>query len=151
MGLSGFHGNGGNVTNAAAALGGNPNAIGGYHQVQSNNGLQGSSATSYPNGGYATGGGQYPSSMLMNMNGYNYPSSMINMMNLQNRHAAMQQQPQMMYHRSPLIPPNTGYYYNYGPPPYSYPEVPNYNNTTDHSAATHMFSDDNTSSSCSIM
>ncbi|XP_021292696.1 heavy metal-associated isoprenylated plant protein 37 [Herrania umbratica] len=144
MGLSGFHGNGPNVANAAA-LGGNPNAVGGF-QVQSNNGLQGSSAASFPNGGYVNG--QYPSSMLMNMNGYNYPSSMMNMMNLQNRHA-MQQQPQMMYHRSPLIPPSTGYYYNYGPPPYSYPEAPSY--TADHSAATHMFSDDNTSSSCSIM
>ncbi|XVF02821.1 hypothetical protein REPUB_Repub04eG0207300 [Reevesia pubescens] len=141
MGLSGFHGNGAN----AAALGGNPNAIGGF-QVQSNNGLQGSSAASLPNGGYATG--QHPSSMLMNMNGYNHPSS--SMMNMQNRHA-MQQQPQMMYHRSPLIPPSTGYYYNYNynPPPYSFPEAPNYN--ADHSAATHMFSDDNTSSSCSIM
>ncbi|XVE92061.1 hypothetical protein REPUB_Repub01dG0065000 [Reevesia pubescens] len=145
MGLSGFHGNGANVSNAAAAaaLGGNPNAVGGF-QVQSNNGLQGSSAACFPNGGYATG--QYPSSMLMNMN----PTSMMNMMNLQNRHA-MQQQPQMMYHRSPLIPPSTGYYYNYNynPPPYSYPEAPNHN--ADHSAATHMFSDDNTNSSCSIM
>ena len=142
MGLSGFHGNGATVSNAAA-LGGNPNV--GGSQVQSNNGLQGSSAASFPNGGYATG--QHPSSMLMNMNGYNHPSSMMNM-NLQNRHAAMQQQPQMMYHRSPLIPPSTGYYYNYSPP-YSYPEAPNYN--ADHSTATHMFSDDNTSSSCSIM
>ncbi|XWS22816.1 hypothetical protein CRYUN_Cryun29cG0068400 [Craigia yunnanensis] len=143
MGLSGFHGNGSNVANAAA-LGGNPNAVRGF-QVQSNNGLQGPSAASFPNGGYATG--QYPSSMLMNMNRYNYPSSIMNM-NLQNRHA-MQQQPQMMYHRSPLIPPITGYYYNYNPSPYSFPEAPNYN--ADHSAATHMFSDDNTSSSCSIM
>ncbi|XWS69305.1 hypothetical protein CRYUN_Cryun04dG0167800 [Craigia yunnanensis] len=149
MGLSGFHGNGANVSNVAA-LGGHPNVVGGF-QVQSNSGLQGSSAASFPNGGYATG--QYPSSMLMNMNGYNYPSSMMNM-NLQNRHAAMQPQPQpqpqpqMMYHRSPLIPPSTGYYYNYSPP-YSFPEAPNYN--ADHSAATHMFSDDNTSSSCSIM
>ncbi|EOY00920.1 Heavy metal transport/detoxification superfamily protein isoform 6 [Theobroma cacao] len=144
MGLSGFHGNGANVADAAA-LGGNPNAVGGF-QVQSNNGLQGSSAAIFQNGGYVTG--QNPSSVLMNMNGYNYPSSMMNMMNLQNRHA-MQQQPQMMYHRSPVIPPSTGYYYNYGPPPYSYPEAPSYN--ADHSAATHMFSDDNTSSSCSIM
>ncbi|XWS34517.1 hypothetical protein CRYUN_Cryun21dG0045000 [Craigia yunnanensis] len=141
MGLSGFHGNGANIVNAAA-LGGNPHAVGGF-QVQS---MQGSSAGNFPNGGYATG--QYPSSMLMNMNGYNYPSSMMNMMNLQNRHA-MQQQPQMMYHRSPLIPPSTGYYYNHNPPPYSFPEAPNYN--ADHSAAIHMFSDENTSSSCSIM
>ncbi|XP_022775673.1 heavy metal-associated isoprenylated plant protein 37-like [Durio zibethinus] len=141
MGHSGFPGNGANVANS---LGGNPNAVGGF-QLQSNNGLQGSSTASFPNGGYATG--QYPSSTLMNMNGYNYPSPM-NMMNLQNRHA-MPPQPQMMYHRSPIIPPSTGYYYNYNPPPYSFPEAPNYN--ADHSASTHMFSDDNTSSSCSIM
>ncbi|XVF43655.1 hypothetical protein PTKIN_Ptkin02bG0058100 [Pterospermum kingtungense] len=155
MGLSGFHGNGANnVSNAAAALGGNSNAVGGF-QVQSNNGLQGqgSSAASFPNGAYVTTG-QYPSSMLMNMNGYNYPSSMMNMMNLQNRHAIQQQQPQMMYNRSPLIPPSTGCYYNYSPLPYSFPEAPYYNNAynADQSAtATHMFSDDNTSSSCSIM
>ncbi|XP_022726295.1 heavy metal-associated isoprenylated plant protein 37-like [Durio zibethinus] len=144
MGLSGFHGIAANVSNAAA-LGGNPNAVGGF-QVQSNNGLQGSSDVSFPTAGYATG--QYPSSMLMNMNGYNHPSSMMNMMNLQNRHA-MQQQPLMMYNRSPLIPPTTGYYYNYNPPPYSFPEAANYN--AEHSAATHMLGDDNTSSSCSIM
>lgn len=148
--MMGFHGNGGanNVSNAAA--------YGGF-QVQPNNGLlhQGSSsAASFPNAAYVTGQ-QHPSSMLMNPNGYNYPSSsMMNMMNMQNRQA-MQQQPQMMYHRSPLIPPSTGYYYNYyNPLPYSFPEVPNYN-AADHSAAaaatSHMFSDDNTSSSCSIM
>ncbi|XVF85331.1 hypothetical protein PTKIN_Ptkin17bG0109200 [Pterospermum kingtungense] len=151
VGLSGFHGNGGNVANAAAALGGNiPNAVGGF-QVQSNNGVQGSSAPSFPNGGYATGQYQYPSSMLMNTNGYNYPSS--SMMNLQNRHA-MQQQPQMMYHRSPLIPLSTGYHYNYyyNPPPYSIPhEAPSYHADHSTASATQIFSDDNTSSSCSIM
>ncbi|XVE85385.1 hypothetical protein DITRI_Ditri17bG0086700 [Diplodiscus trichospermus] len=141
MGLSSFHGNGAN----GAALGGNPNAVGGF-QGQSNTGLQGSSAASFPNGAYATG--PYPSSMVTNMNGYSYPTSMMNMMNPQNRHA-MQQQPQMMYHRSPLIPPSTGYYYNYNPPLYSFPEVSNYN--ADHSAATHMFTDENTGSICSIM
>ncbi|KAL4361282.1 hypothetical protein GQ457_04G009030 [Hibiscus cannabinus] len=143
-GLSSFHGN---VPNASV-VGANPNAVGGYHQVQSNNCLQGPHASSFPNGGYANG--QYPSSMLMNINGYNYPPSVMNM-NLQNRHA-MQQQPQMMYHRSPLIPPNTGYYYNYNPPPpYLLPEVPNYNADHQPTATTHMFSDDNTSISCSIM
>ncbi|KAK8529259.1 hypothetical protein V6N13_102192 [Hibiscus sabdariffa] len=134
-GLSSFHGNVPNGVPNASVVGTNPNAVRGYHQVQSNNCLQGPPASSFPNGGYATG--QYPSSMLMNINGYNYPPSVMNMMNLQNRHA-MQQQPQMMYHGSP-------------PPPYSFPEVPNYNADHQPTATTHMFSDDNTSSSCSIM
>ncbi|KAK8627572.1 hypothetical protein V6N13_135181 [Hibiscus sabdariffa] len=143
-GLSGFNGNCANVIPNASVIGADPNGVGGYHQVQSNNCLQGPSATSFPNGG------QYPSPMLMNINGYNYPSSMVNMMNLQNRHA-VQQQPQMMYHRSPLIPPSTGYNYNNNPPPYSFPEVPNYNADHQSTATTHMFSDDNTSNICSIM
>uniref|UniRef100_A0A5B6ZJN2 HMA domain-containing protein n=1 Tax=Davidia involucrata TaxID=16924 RepID=A0A5B6ZJN2_DAVIN len=154
MGLAGFHGNGANINNvaAAAALGGNSNGLGGGFQAQPSNGFQGSSSsTGLPNGGFATGGHHHPSSMLMNMNGYqqqyNNPSSSM-MMNLQNRHAT--QQPQMMYHRSPFIPPSTGYYYdhnyNYSPVPYTYSE-PNYNG--DHSA-THMAIDENTSS-CSIM
>ncbi|XP_021887128.1 heavy metal-associated isoprenylated plant protein 37 [Carica papaya] len=149
MGLAGLHANGanmGNATGSAAALGGNRNGLGGF-QVQPNNGFQGpSSAAGIPNNGYVTG--QYPSSVLTNMNGYNHPSAMMMNMNMQNRHV-MQQQPQMMYHRSPFIPPNTGYYYNYShAAPYSYPEHPNGNG--DHSAATHMFSDENTGS-CSIM
>ncbi|KAE8719649.1 AICARFT/IMPCHase bienzyme family protein [Hibiscus syriacus] len=149
-GLSGFHGNGANVVPNASVLAANPSAVGGYHQVQSNNFLQGPPASRFPNGGYATG--QYPSSMLMNINGYNYPSSMMNMMNLPNRHGMQQQQPQMMYHRSSLIPPSTGYYYNYNPPPpYSFPEVHNFNADHQPTATTHMISDDNTSSICSIM
>ncbi|THG02452.1 heavy metal-associated isoprenylated plant protein 37-like [Camellia sinensis] len=170
MGLAGFHGNGANNASAsasasasavAAALGNNSTGGlglgGGFHQVQQpSNGfpLQGSS-------GLATGHQHHPSaaSMVMNMNnGYhqqynNYPSSSV-MMNLQNRHALQQQQPQpqpqMMYQRSPYIPPSTGYYYNnnYSPVlPYTYYSEPNPSN--DHSA-THMFSDENTSS-CSIM
>jgi hypothetical protein len=146
--LPGFHGNGANVSNAAAAiaaLGGNPNGLGGL-QVQSNNNA------GFPTGGYATG--QYPSSMLMNMNGHNHPTAAALMMNMQNRNVS-QPPPQMMYHRSPYNPPTTGYYYNYSPAPYPYPypdpytEQPNYNG--DHSAAsTEMLSDENTSS-CSIM
>ncbi|KAK3189575.1 hypothetical protein Dsin_029136 [Dipteronia sinensis] len=147
---AGFHGNGGNVNNTtAAALGGNPNGLGGFQavqQLQPNNGYQNSSAAVFPNGGgYATSK-QYPSSMLMNMNGYNnHPSSQMMMnMNMQNR------QPQMMYHRSLFIPPSTGYYYNHTPvPDYYPPEQLNYSGC-DHSSAAHMFSDENTSS-CSIM
>ncbi|XP_011023098.1 PREDICTED: uncharacterized protein LOC105124691 [Populus euphratica] len=148
--LPGFHGNGANVSNAAAAaaiaaLGGNPNGLGGL-QVQSNNNA------GFPTGGYATG--QYPSSM--NMNGHNNPTAAALMMNMQHRNVS-QPPPQMMYHRSPYNPPTTGYYYNYSPAPYPcpypypdpYTEQPNYNG--DHSAAsTEMLSDENTSS-CSIM
>ncbi|KAB1205669.1 Copper transport protein ATX1 [Morella rubra] len=139
MGLAGFHGNGINVA-PAAALGGNSNSLGGF-QVQSNNPYQGSSAA-LP----VPTGGQYPASMLMNMNGYNNPSPMMMNMNMQARHAM--QQPQMMYHRSPFVPPSTGYYYNYSASPnrYSYNEA----NYSGHNSAAHMFSDDNTSS-CSIM
>lgn len=52
---------------------------------------------------------------------------------------------QMMYSRSPaLVPPTTGYYCNYDPVAVN--EYGGGNNS-----ATHMFSDDNTTSSCSIM
>lgn len=137
MNLAGFNGNNNNGAGSATVLGGNSNGLGGFPA---------GSTASIPNGGFVTG--QYPPSMLMNMNGFNnHPSSL---MNMQARHA-MQQQPQMMYHRSPFVPPNTGYYYNYNnyiPANYSYANAcyP----TDDHSAA-HMFSDDNTTSSCSIM
>ncbi|EEF31327.1 chloroplast-targeted copper chaperone, putative [Ricinus communis] len=154
MNLAGFHGNSANVANSAAGggLGGNPNGLGGFQQVQSNTGYQGSSAAGFPTGGFTTG--QYPSTMLMNMNGYNHPAANM-MMNMQNRHAMPQQQqhqqPQMMYHRSPFIPPNTGYYYNYSPAPYpSYTEQPTNHNGDNSTATTHMFSDENTGS-CSIM
>ncbi|GMY18519.1 heavy metal-associated isoprenylated plant protein 37 [Fagus crenata] len=155
MGLAGFNGNGINVASSAAGFGSNPNGLGGF-QVQPNNGHQGSSG-GYPTSGYATGN-QYPASMLMNnMNGYNHPSPM--MMNMQARQNMLQQQqqqqqqPQMMYQRATMVPPSTGYYYNYSPSPsrcpspYPYTE-PNYSG---HNSAAHMFSDENTSSSCSIM
>ncbi|KAL0408947.1 UNVERIFIED_CONTAM: Heavy metal-associated isoprenylated plant protein 37 [Sesamum radiatum] len=139
MNLAGFHGNG--VNNVVPVLGGSSNGIvgggGGGFQVQPNNGLQGSSG-GFPINGLATG--HSPSSMMMNINGY-HPSPM--MMNLQQN-----RQPQMMYNRSPFVPPTTGYYYNYGPVPYT---LPGYGTEpeSDHST-THMFSDENTSS-CSVM
>lgn len=146
MNLAGFHGNGANIPTTATALGGSANGLNRFQAVQPNNGFQNSTAAA----GFPNGTGQYPpSAMLMNMNGMNQPSQMMMNMNMQNRHAL--QQPQMMYHRSPVVPPNTGYYYNYSPAPHSYPEQPNYSG--DHSVAaatTHMFSDENTSS-CSIM
>ncbi|XP_062111061.1 heavy metal-associated isoprenylated plant protein 37-like [Humulus lupulus] len=165
LNLGGFHGSGPSLS-TSAGMGGNPiNGLGGY-QLQSNNNGYPASSTGLPNG-YATG--QYPSSMLMNMNGYNNhtsPSStspMMTNMNTMNmhqarQHAMMQQQPQVMYQRSPFIPPSTGYYYNYSPYPaqaapahpipYSYAE-PSYGSGSDTSAA-HMFSDENTNG-CSIM
>lgn len=158
MNLAGFNGNGANVGSATILGGNNSNGLGGL-PVQSNNMIQGSSAV-IPNGGFATGQ-QYPPSLLMNMNGFNnHPSPsplMTNNMNMQARQA-MQQQPQMMYHRSPYIPPNTGYYYNhnnhhnYSPANYSSYAMPSYpgGGGGDNSAA-HMFSDDYTGSSCSIM
>ncbi|XP_020222672.1 heavy metal-associated isoprenylated plant protein 37 [Cajanus cajan] len=152
MNLAGFHGNGANVGSATVLGGNNSNGFGGF-PVQSNNMIPGSSAA-FPSGGLASG--QYPSSLLMNMNGFNNhtsPSPLMMNMNMQARQA-MQQQPQMMYHRSPFVPPNTGYYYNhsgYSPAHYSYSYgLPSYPGGDDHTAA-HMFSDDNTSSSCSIM
>ncbi|XP_059655415.1 heavy metal-associated isoprenylated plant protein 37 [Cornus florida] len=158
MGLAGFHGNGANNVNVAA-LGGNPNSnsnvLGGF-QVQPNNGnFQGPSSNGIPNGGLATGGHHPSSSMMMNnMNMNGYPSASM-MMNMQNRLALQQQQqppqqPQTMYQRSPFIPPSTGYYYNYNynPIPYNYNTYSEPNSNGDQ--ATHMFSDENTSS-CSIM
>ncbi|CAA0833009.1 Heavy metal transport/detoxification superfamily protein [Striga hermonthica] len=97
-----------------------------------------------------------PSSLgMFNANGHGFnqfhhpASSAMMMMNLQNR----AQQPQMMYNRSPFVPPSTtGYYYNYGPVPY--PTVP-YSSIEPECArsgypAHDMFSDENTSS-CSVM
>ncbi|XAR72268.1 hypothetical protein NMG60_11018849 [Bertholletia excelsa] len=147
MGLAGFHGGTGpSSIGTATVLGGNASGMGGgaFQAQQPINGFQG-----FPTGGLVTGQ-QNPSSMLMNMNGgyqqYNHPSASV-MMNPQNRHAM--QQPQIMYQRSPYIPPSTGYYHNYinyGPVPYTYSE-PNYSNPN---SAAHMFSDENTDS-CSIM
>ncbi|MCH91334.1 heavy-metal-associated domain protein, partial [Trifolium medium] len=155
MNLAGFNGNNNGVGNATTILGGNSNGLGGF-PVQSNNTnmIQGSSAAAIPNGGFVTG--QYPASMMMNMNGFNnHPSSLMNMNMQQARHAMQQQQPQMMYHRSPYVPPNTGYYYNYNnyipPNATNYSSYANPSYPTEDNSAAHMFSDDNTTSSCSIM
>ncbi|XP_039017981.1 uncharacterized protein LOC120149163 [Hibiscus syriacus] len=48
-GLSGFHGNNAaNVVPNASVLGANPNGMGGYHQVQSNNCLQQGASNEFP-------------------------------------------------------------------------------------------------------
>ncbi|KAM7463468.1 hypothetical protein LguiA_031589 [Lonicera macranthoides] len=151
VGLAGYHGNGPNNNAGAGGLVGNPSGMGGF-QVHPNTGFQ-----TGPNGFFTGGHHLNPSTMMMNMNGYNMnPSSASMMMNMQNRQA-MQQQPQMMFHRSPMVPPSTGYYYNNAPPyPYTnYSAEPaNYygggGGGGDHSSASHVFSDDNTGS-CSIM
>lgn len=145
MGLSGIHGNNANL----GALGGNPNGF----QVQPNNGFQNAQSAGFPSVGMATGHQQQPQSMIPNMNSYNnninnYQQSAMMM----NRIAMQQQQqPQMMYHRSPYIPTNTGYYYNYNIAPYAAPTYmePTYNNAEN--STSYMFSHENTNSSCSIM
>ncbi|PRQ40896.1 putative heavy metal-associated domain, HMA [Rosa chinensis] len=161
MNLAGFHGNGAaNAATSAAGMGGNPNvslaalqqALQSQQAQAAGSGYQAQAASGgFPSGGYATG--QYPQTMMMNTNGYGHPSQMMNM-NMQARQAMQQQQPQMMYHRSPFSPPSTtGYYHNYGPTPssvpYPYSAEPNYSNGDGNNAA-HMFNDENTSS-CSIM
>ncbi|XP_077211174.1 uncharacterized protein LOC143846585 [Tasmannia lanceolata] len=89
---------------------------------------------------------QGPSSMMMNMHGYQqHPSSMMMNMNMQNRHNMMHDnrymQPQMMYHRSPVLPPYTGLY--------QYNPDPNYqSDNADYGA--YMFSDEN-ANNCAIM
>ncbi|XP_054810008.1 heavy metal-associated isoprenylated plant protein 37-like [Prosopis cineraria] len=143
MSLAGFH------SNTSPNNPGSATVLGNHFS-----GFTGSSSPGLPNGAFATSGHQYPSPVV-NMNGFNnQASSLMNMnMNMHPRHA-FQQQPQMMYQRSPVVTPNTGYYcYNYNnyiPPNCSYALPNNYYPGNDHSAA-HMFSDDNTSSSCSIM
>nr|GMD18466.1 heavy metal-associated isoprenylated plant protein 37 [Ipomoea batatas] len=162
MNLAGFHGNnGGNNVNPTVLLpqqgnNPNPNPTSGFHhhllQPNQTNLIQGQ------NGNFPLQGqnGNFPPSLahhnLMNMNGYplHHPQASV-MMNMQNRHAAMQQA-QMMYNRSPFIPPSTGYYHynNYGQSPVPpYPTYVDHPSTADHSA-THMFSDENPSS-CSVM
>ncbi|XP_077243949.1 heavy metal transport/detoxification superfamily protein [Tasmannia lanceolata] len=144
MGL-GFHGYG------AGGVGLGGNGLG--FQAQPNI-LQGGSG--FPAGGFTGGQPQqqqqqqqqhYPSSMMMNMHGHQqHPSTMaMNMMNMQNRHPMMHDnrymQPQMMYNRSPVVPPYTGYYM-YSPSPNYQPDNADY--------GAHMFSDEN-ANSCAIM
>ncbi|XP_042502950.1 heavy metal-associated isoprenylated plant protein 37-like [Macadamia integrifolia] len=152
--LAGLNGHGSGV-----GLGGNGLGF----QAQMNNGFQGSSA-GFPAGGYASAGHHpsminHPSSMMNTLQGhqFNHPSS--SAVNLQNRNninlmmnEARYMQPQMMYNRSPVIPPSTGYYYNPYPYPYPYPYTypsPQPDNSGSHSA-THIFNDENTNS-CVVM
>ncbi|KAK7368223.1 hypothetical protein VNO80_10247 [Phaseolus coccineus] len=88
MNMAGVNGNEGNVSSATVIGANNPNAMGGF-PVQSNNMIPGSSTT-FSNGGMVIG--QYPSSLLMNINGFNNhpsPSPLMMNMNMQARHPLM--------------------------------------------------------------
>ncbi|KAK7335282.1 hypothetical protein VNO80_27060 [Phaseolus coccineus] len=101
MNMAGFNGNESNVSSATVIGVNNPNAMGGF-PVQSNNTILGSSAA-FSNGGMATG--QYPSSLLMNMNGFNNhpsPSPLMMNMNMQARHPFLS-----LRHTLPLLDATT--------------------------------------------
>lgn len=84
--------------------------------------------------------GHNPAALVANGGGYINPSA-----------AVMSRQPQMMYSRSPFVPPTTGYYSGYGPVQYGLAEPVGYYGGGGGGGGDRMFSDDNASSSCSIM
>ncbi|KAL1803406.1 hypothetical protein ACET3Z_032053 [Daucus carota] len=141
--FAGFQGNVGTNNNLSSAYGGN-------YQMPSFNQAGSLNGANY---------GSYPST---NASGYsqqfnNPAAAAAMMMNMQNRQGMMQPQAQaqMMYQRSPIVPPSTtGYYYNYNPGPYPPYNEPVYYATSASVAAdqsaSHMFSDEN-ASVCSIM
>ncbi|KAI3696257.1 hypothetical protein L1987_79268 [Smallanthus sonchifolius] len=151
--LAGFGGGGGAGAGGVGGGDGGLGNVGGFGnlggmQIPQKNAVLGSGVAGFhlPNGG-----------LPMATGGYNPSSQAAMMMNMQNRQAMQHQQPQMMYNRSPVIPPATGYYYNYNPAPYTYNEHPqNYYIAANggggggHNSAAYMFSDENTSS-CSVM
>lgn len=141
--FAGFQGNVGTNNNIAAAYGGN-------YQMQPTNQagtLNGVNYGTYP-----------PSSVDSYSQQFNNPAAAAAMMmNMQSRQAMMQPQaqPQMMYQRSPIVPPSTtGYYHNYNPgpyPPYNEPVYyPTSNGIAADQSASNTFSDEN-AISCSIM
>ncbi|KAK9063693.1 hypothetical protein SSX86_017565 [Deinandra increscens subsp. villosa] len=125
------------IMNNLAGLGGSDGGgfgnLGGFQTPQKNM-VVGSGGAGFhlANGGLpmAAGGGGM---MMMNNNHNNhnnhqqqqYNSAASMMMNLQ-RQGMQNQQPQMMYNRSPITPPATGYYYNYNynSAPHTYNEHP---------------------------
>lgn len=158
MNMAGFNGN--NLVNFAtpSSIGVNPNTS------QGGNGY-----------GFPMATGQYQQQQQQpqptSINGYNQyhqqqqqqqqPLMNMNMTNMLNREAGMNQQPQMMYNRAQLVQPNTGYYYNnynfspvhpsYYPPYVEAGYQQQHHGHYSNSATADMFSDENTSSSCSIM
>lgn len=122
MNLAGFHGNAGSNFNGVLGNGG------GY-QLQPN-------AFAFA--------GHNPAALVANGGGYINPAA-----------AVMSRQPQMMYSRSPFVPPMTGYYPGYGPAQYPSAEPVGYYGGVGGGGGggggDRVFSDDNASSSCSIM
>ncbi|KAI0491614.1 hypothetical protein KFK09_025874 [Dendrobium nobile] len=104
------------------------------------------------NGG-SHGHGHPSSSMLMNMRNLNNNSNINNMSSIYSNGNNMMMneskymQPQLMYNRSPQIPPFTGYY----PSPYYYYNINNsISNHQSEDYTAHLFSDEN-QSSCAVM
>lgn len=164
MNMAGFN-SGGNLLNFAtpSSTGVNSkNPPQGRHLQQPNGngyGYQPSSSSGFP----MASTGQYHQQPT-SINGYNQqPQNQYHqqqpLMNMMNRQG-MNQQPQMMYNRAQMVPPNTGYYYNYNPSPvqasypYPYPYAEggcHQHGYNSNNSAADMFSDENASSSCSIM
>ncbi|XP_008467148.2 heavy metal-associated isoprenylated plant protein 37 [Cucumis melo] len=154
MSMAGF--NGGNLLNFATPSSidvNSTNASQGLHLQQNNGygyGYQPSSTSGFSmaTGQYHPQQQQQQPTFMSGYNQYQQQQPLMNMNNMLNRQA-MNQQPQMMYNRAQLVPSNTGYYFSYNPSPVhpSYPCVHGYNSNS----AADMFSDENTSSSCSIM
>ncbi|XP_019707202.1 uncharacterized protein [Elaeis guineensis] len=148
------------IVNGVHLGGGNPHAgegrrvndingtMMGLHGLGGNNGggFQGNGLpgyTRFPSNGEVYGR-HHQSPMMVNMQGYQAhpPSMMNNLRGLNNNnmmmHPSTYMQPRMMYHRSPQIPPYTGYY-NLYPSPY-YPN----NQSENDDYGVHLFSDENT-------
>ena len=153
MSMAGF--NGGNLLNFATPSSidvNSTNTSQGLH-LQQNNGY-GYGYQPPSTSGFSMATGQYhhqqqqQPNFISGYNQYQQQQPSMNMNNMLNRQA-MNQQPQMMYNRAQLVPSNTGYYFSYNPSPVhpSHPNVHGYNSNS----AADMFSDENTSSSCSIM
>ncbi|KAJ1684879.1 hypothetical protein LUZ63_016269 [Rhynchospora breviuscula] len=147
-GLNGMHGmNGMNGINGMMGLHGNPG-------IQSTVPVGG--AGNHQNHGMMMGGmhHHHPSSMMAGNN--NLRGGNMMMMHDGATARYMQQQPQMMYARSPQVMPYTGYY-GYNPSPNIYYGYNNYYASPYHGESSknsdgfgYMFSDENTSG-CSIM
>ncbi|KAL8112232.1 hypothetical protein AgCh_019794 [Apium graveolens] len=122
-------------------------APGGIYQMQPNDAIQGGSSSGLNFSNHPEYNINYPQQ-------FNNPAAAAMLVNLQNRQVMMQPQAQaqMMLQRSSVVPPSTtGYYYNYNPGPYPpYNEPIYYTSTGAGQSASHLFSDENTSS-CSIM
>ncbi|RWW02713.1 hypothetical protein GW17_00034176 [Ensete ventricosum] len=158
------NGGGNNLSAGLQGLGGNSGL--GAHQAQQQPGANFS--TGFPAAGNGGGFGvNNQANLMMNSLGPGYqnqPSSMMmNLRGLSNNmlmnESSRYMQPQVMYNRSPQIPPYTAYYNPY-PYPYPYPHphphpyyrspLVNHHPETGGGYGDHLFSDENTSS-CVVM